>query len=71
MEPRTSVSVLKRQGLVSEAARMPLVLSEAMFRRYRNSLPKAYKDVRFWQCDAVDAPYISKESFFALSPLAF
>ena len=33
---------------------------EAMFRHRRNSLPKAYKDVRFWQCDTVDALYISK-----------
>ena len=36
---------------------------EAMFRYNRNSLPKVYKDVHFWQDDAVDAPYIFKGQY--------
>ena len=53
----------------STLARMPLVISEAMFRLCRNSLPKAYKEVCFWQCDAVDAPYIFKRLYFKLPHL--
>ena len=44
----------------SVAARMPLVISEAMFQRCWNSLPKVYKDVHFWQGNEVDVPAISK-----------
>ena len=56
----------------AEAAGMPLVISEAMFQHRWNSLPKVYKDVHFWQCNAVDGMHIFKRPcIFRYLPLYY